>query len=250
MVILEICVDNYQSILNASNAKADRLELCSALGLDGLTPSPSLVTFAKENTNCSLQAMIRHRAGDFYYDKIDQQIMLSDCKMMLDLGVDGIVIGALTTDNQIDQDFLRPFITLAKKAGKQLTFHRALDLTEDIQANTKEIIKLGFDRILTSGAAVNAIQGIENIRALEENFGKDIQIMPGCGINSSNVETILENTKVKSIHCSASKKILRSANTFVFPSSALQLKISQMEEMTAIKSILENWSKPENCQLS
>ena len=66
----EIYIDNHQSIVNAQKASADRLELCSALGVEGLTPSPSLVTFAKENFTGSLQAMIRHRAGDFYYDDI------------------------------------------------------------------------------------------------------------------------------------------------------------------------------------
>ena len=246
MVTLEICVDNYQSILNACNAKADRLELCSALGLDGLTPSSSLVAFAKENTKCSLQAMIRHRAGDFYYDNIDQQMMLNDCKMMLDLGVDGIVIGALTTDDVIDQEFLKPFIKLVKNARKQLTFHIALDLTKDIQASTKEIIKLGFDRVLTSGGAINVTQGMDTIQALQQHFGHDIQIMPGCGINSNNVDQILEITKVKNIHCSASKKILRSSNTTAFPSSALQIKVSQMEELCAIKSIIDRWSVPVN----
>ncbi|MDE5014678.1 copper homeostasis protein CutC, partial [Francisella tularensis subsp. holarctica] len=78
MTNLEICVDNYQSIINAQKAVADRLELCSALGVEGLTPSPSLVKIAKENFTGSLQAMVRHRAGDLYYDEIDQQIMLDE----------------------------------------------------------------------------------------------------------------------------------------------------------------------------
>ena len=126
MFKLEICVDNHQSIINAQKANADRLELCSALGVEGLTPSPSLVAFAKGNFTGSLQAMIRHRAGDFYYDDIDQQIMLADCKLMLELGGNGIVIGALTKDNKVDSEFLKPFIELVKKAGKELTFHRVV----------------------------------------------------------------------------------------------------------------------------
>lgn len=81
--------------------------------------------------------MVRHRAGDFYYDKIDQQIMLTDCKLMLELGVDGIVIGALTKENKIDKEFLKPFIKLAKQASKELTFHRAIDLTTDIYTATQ-----------------------------------------------------------------------------------------------------------------
>lgn len=167
MTTLEICIDNYQSILNAEKAGANRLELCSALGVEGLTPSPSLVKFAKANFKGSLQAMVRHRAGDFYYDQIDQQIMLDDLRMMLDLDVDGIVIGALTKQNQIDKDFLAPFIKLTKQAKKELTFHRAIDLVNDIHASTQEVIELGFDRVLTSGAGTNVLAGLETLKSLQ-----------------------------------------------------------------------------------
>ncbi|AVC44658.1 copper homeostasis protein CutC [Francisella tularensis subsp. novicida] len=240
MTTLEICVDNYQSIINAQKAGADRLELCSALGVEGLTPSPSLVKFAKENFTGSLQAMVRHRAGDFYYDEIDQQIMLDDLKAMLELDVNGIVIGALTRENKIDKNFLEPFIKLTKKAGKELTFHRAIDLTTDIYTATQEIIDLGFDRILTSGTATNVIVGLETIKSLQQQFGNQIQIMPGGGINSTNVKEILETTKVTSIHCSASKKILRDIDSLAFPVSALEIKVSQADEIIAIKSKLNN----------
>jgi len=236
MITLEICIDNYQSILNAQKAGADRLELCSALGVEGLTPSPSLVKFAKENFTGSLQAMIRHRAGDFYYDEMDQKIMLDDLKTMLELNVDGIVTGALTKENKVDKEFLKPFIELAKQAGKELTFHRAIDLTTDIYTSTQEIIELGFDRVLTSGAKPNVIQGLETIKSLQEKFGNQIQIMPGGGINSNNVENILNTTEVTNIHCSASKKILRDTKCTAFPSSALEIKVSQVDEISKIKS--------------
>ncbi|MBK2028702.1 copper homeostasis protein CutC [Francisella noatunensis] len=236
MTTLEICIDNYQSILNAQKASADRLELCSALGVEGLTPSLSLVKFAKDNFTGSLQAMIRHRAGDFYYDEIDQQIMLDDLKTMFGLNVDGIVIGALTKENKIDKKFLEPFIELTKQAGKELTFHRAIDLTTDIYTATQEVIELDFDRILTSGAKPNVIQGLEIIKTLQEKFGSEIQIMPGGGINSTNVKEILKTTKVTNIHCSASKKILRDIYSLAFPASALEIKVSQVDEMNTIKS--------------
>lgn len=236
MITLEICVDNYQSIINAQQTGASRLELCSALGLEGLTPSLSIVKFAKQHFSGSLQVMIRHRAGDFYYDEIDQQIMLDDFKAMLELGVDGIVIGALTKDNKIDCEFLKPFIELTKKADKELTFHRAIDLTNDIYASTRQVIELGFDRILTSGGAINVSKGLQTVKTLQEKFGSKIQIMPGGGINSNNVEHILNTTKVNNIHCSASKKILRDKNSKSFPAPSLEIKISQLEEILTIKS--------------
>lgn len=236
MTTLEICVDNYQSILNAEKAGANRLELCSALGVDGLTPSPSLVKFAKTNFSGPLQTMIRYRAGDFYYDFIDQQIMLDDLRMMLNLDVDGIVIGALTKQNEIDKDFLAPFIKLTKQAKKELTFHRAIDLVNDIHTSTQEVIELGFDRILTSGRDKDVIAGLETLKSLQQNFGNKIQIMPGGGINSQNVRKILGTTKVVNVHCSASKKILRDTNSSAFPSSALEIKVSQIDEIRLIKS--------------
>lgn len=236
MATLEICIDNYQSIINAQKAGADRLELCSALGVEGLTPSSNLVKFAKKNFTGSLQAMIRHRAGDFYYDTVDQQIMFDDLKAILELDIDGIVIGALTKENKVDKEFLKPFIELTKQASKELTFHRAIDLTTDIYTATQEIIDLGFDRVLTSGAKPNVIQGLEAIKTLQEKFGSQIQIMPGGGINSNNIKEILETTKVTNIHCSASKKILRDTSSIAFPASALEIKISQIDEMSKIKS--------------
>ncbi|TDT72821.1 copper homeostasis protein [Allofrancisella inopinata] len=238
MITLEICIDNHQSIIHAQRAKADRLELCSALGVEGLTPSPSLVKFAKDNFTGSLQAMIRHRAGDFYYDETDQQIMLDDLQMMLELDVNGIVIGALTKENKIDKEFLEPFIKLTKQANKKLTFHRAIDLTADIHTSIKEIIDIGFDRVLTSGAATSVIKGLQTIKSLQQEFGCQIQIMPGGGINSNNIKEILDTTKVTNIHCSASKKILRTADFSVFPQSALEIKISQENEIKLIKSML------------
>jgi copper homeostasis protein len=162
--------------------------------------------------------------------------MLDDLKTMLDLDVDGIVIGALTKQNEVDKDFLEPFIRLVKQAKKELTFHRAIDLVNDIHASTKEIIGLGFDRLLTSGAGINVIAGLETLKSLQQNFGDQIQIMPGGGINSQNISEILETTKVTNIHSSASKQILRDTRVTAFPSSALEIKTSQVDEMTKIKA--------------
>ena len=240
MINLEICVDNYQSILNAENGGANRLELCSALSAEGLTPFASTVLFAQENTKCSLQTMIRYRGGDFFYDETDQQIMLEDCKKMLRLNVDGIVIGAITLDYKVDKEYLNPFIDLVKTANKQLTFHRAIDLVSDLDESISEIIDMGFDRILTSGAAANVLEGINTLQSIQEKFGHKIQIMPGGGINSSNVAKILETTKVKNIHCSAGKTILCDGCSTVFPESSLEIKISQLDEITKISNIIKN----------
>ena len=100
--------------------------------------------------------------------------MLDDLKTMLELDVDGIVIGALTKDNKVDKEFLKPFIQLTKQTGKELTFHRAIDLTTDIYKSTQEIITLGFDKILTSGTTMNVIKGLETIKSLQQQFSSQI----------------------------------------------------------------------------
>ena len=241
MINLEICVDNYQSILNAEKSGANRLELCSALSTGGLTPFTSIVNFAKKNSKCSIQAMIRHRSGDFFYDDIDQQLLLEDCQQMLSLGVDGIVIGVITPDYKIDKKFLEPFITMVKSANKELTFHRAIDLVADINISIAEIIELGFDRILTSGADKNVTEGLNTLQNIQQKFGNKIQIMLGGGINSSNLENIIHTTNVTNIHCSASKNILRDTSTSVFSSQSLQIKISQLYEINKIVEIINKY---------
>jgi copper homeostasis protein len=233
-ITVEVCVDNFQSIVKASDAGADRFELCSALNAEGLTPTPGMVQFAKQRTNCSLQAMIRSRPGDFWYNEDEQKGMLFDFQNLIPLGIDGIVIGALTQDGDIDLAFMKPFIALAKQHNLALTFHRAIDLANNYFDTIRQLIDLGFTRILTSGQAKNVMEGIDNIAMAQREFGHKIQIMPGGGINPENIIELVSQTKVEHIHCSASSKVTRVSGGGVFPAESLQLQITSKNTLGEI----------------
>ncbi|MDC0535492.1 copper homeostasis protein CutC [Francisellaceae bacterium] len=236
MIDIEVCVDNLESILNADLAGVQRLELCSALSAEGLTPSASLVRFAKNNSNCSLHIMIRLRSGDFYYNQSEQNAMLDDLKALEKIGINGFVIGALDKHNNIDEKFLAPFIEFASKKKLEITFHRAIDLTTDYFDALQRLCDLGFTRVLTSGHRANVEQGVEHIKSIQSQFGGSIQIMPGGGITPDNITRIIQKTNVRHIHCSASQRILRSDSNAldVFGETALSFKVTNLNQLKSI----------------
>ncbi|MFT6835483.1 MAG: copper homeostasis protein [Francisellaceae bacterium] len=238
MMTIEVCVDNVDSVINAAKAGAHRLELCSALSAEGLTPTPGFVGFAKNHSNCSLQVMIRPRSGDFYYSKLEKELMLQDLKQLTNIGIDGFVIGALDENNQIDIKFLTSFLNFAQQNKLETTFHRAIDLTPDYMESLQTLCDLGFTRVLTSGQEKDVSTGIENIKLAQHKFGNRIQIMPGGGISSDNVLNIVNKTKVSHVHCSASSTICRDNRNKVFDQSSLKIKITNYEILHSIVSQL------------
>jgi len=147
---MEICVENLSSAVAAAEGGAVRLELCSALIEGGLTPSVGLLTVVKEAVQIPVFCMLRPRPGNFTYSPDEIKAMQIDVKMLLDAGADGIVFGALTVDGCIDVEACLKIINVLP-AGTPMTFHRAFDWTHDPGAALEEIIKLGFQRVLTSG---------------------------------------------------------------------------------------------------
>ncbi len=245
MINIEVCVDNLESILNAELAGVQRLELCSALSAEGLTPSHSLVGFAKKNSSCSLQAMIRLRSGDFYYNQSEQKAMLEDLSLLEKIGIDGFVIGALDQHNNIDEKFLAPFLNFASKKKLEITFHRAIDLTTDYFDALQRLCNLGFTRVLTSGHQANVEAGIENIKSIQKQFGDNIQIMPGGGITPENIKRVIQKSDVKHIHCSAGQNILRMSGEAldVFGEKALSFKVTDINRLKQIVKQVKEYAK-------
>ena len=182
---LEIACCNLESVINANKGGADRIELFENLTDGGCTPSYGMLKKVKEYSNIPVYAMIRPRGGDFCYTKAELEIMREDIKVCLDLNLDGIVLGVLTKENEVDQDACRSLLDVWKK--KSATFHRAVDNTNNIDKAVNTIIQLGFERILTSGGQPKAEQGIEVILELHKKYGKQISIMVGSGITAANV---------------------------------------------------------------
>lgn len=203
----EICIGQLQSALNAYNAGADRVELCSALSLGGITPSLGLIKLVRSNIPIDINVLIRERQGDFLYTEEEMKVMMEDIKVCADYGINGVVIGALDKFGNIDEFSSGKLINLAKKLGLSVTFHRAIDRSRDILDSVNKIINLGADRILSSGGKQSAYEGINILKQMNDIANGRIIIMPGAGVNSSNIKEIVQVTGVKEIHFSASHSI-------------------------------------------
>lgn len=198
---IENAVFNIESALLAQAAGADRIELCDNPAEGGTTPGIGVVEIVRRNLNIDLYVMIRPRGGDFHYSKLEFEAMKIDLMNCKRLGADGVVFGILNEDGRIDIDRCRELILLARPMG--VTCHRAFDLTREPMEALEDCVTAGFDRILTSGRAPAAAEGISIIGQLQRAAAGRISIMAGVGINAENVKTILEKTNVKEVHFSA-----------------------------------------------
>ncbi|MEL6641228.1 MAG: copper homeostasis protein CutC [Pseudomonadota bacterium] len=196
-VAFEVCVETPHGIM-ACEGYADRIELCCALDLGGLTPSYGLMRQAKES-GIETHVLIRPRAGSFEISEAELAVAMADIAAVKDLGLQGVVIGAIR-DDALDLKILDKMVTAAK--GLNLTLHRAFDLIPDRSAALEQAIDLGFHRILTSGGCATAIEGWEEIQKLCEQASGRIEIMAGAGISPANVATLRDKTGCDAIHAS------------------------------------------------
>ncbi len=199
--ILEVCASNIESAKAAAKGGAQRIELCTALELDGLTPSEEEIREARTIEGLRLHVLIRSREGDFVYNDDECRFMQEQILMAKRLGADGVVFGALTADGHIDMEHCRVWAEAAE--GMQITFHRAFDQCVNPQEALEDIIQLGCHRLLTSGQATTAEAGIEMLCRLNKQSNGRIIIMPGAGVNPGNAARILQETGCTEIHSSA-----------------------------------------------
>ena len=197
---LEVCVDSAEGLAEAVAGGADRIELCSALALGGLTPSAGLITLAAR-CGVPVVAMIRPRAGDFVWSEAEVGMMEAEIAAVREAGLAGVVLGASLPDGRLDVPVLRRLVAAA--VGLDLVLHRCVDLTPDLGAALEEAVALGFDRILTSGGAVTAEAGAERIAALVARAAGRITVMPGSGVNPGNA-AMLKGLGITEIHASCS----------------------------------------------
>lgn len=198
-MLLEVCVDSAEGLYSALEGGADRIELCSALELGGLTPSQALMELAS-TVPIPIYAMIRPRAGSFWFSAEDEAIMAADIGNARNAGLAGVVLGASLADGSLDVTLLERLIAEANGLGT--TLHRAFDLVPDAETALEQAIALGFERILTSGLSQTAEEGLDNLRHLAGKAGKRISIMPGSGVSAGNVGRIIEATGATEVHAS------------------------------------------------
>lgn len=204
---LEICVDDAAGLAAAISGGADRIELCSALAVGGLTPTPGLMALAA-TAPIPVYAMIRPRPGDFVFSDDDVATMETDIDAVRAAGLPGVVLGAIHPDGTLDTATLKRLI--ARASGLGLTLHRAFDLAPDFPAAIDTAIALGFTRILTSGGAPRAIDSLDTLRAIIAHAAGRIAIMPGSGVTADNAKTFLA-LGVTDLHASASRVIAAPA---------------------------------------
>ncbi len=206
--ILEVCVDSYASAMAAIRSGANRLELCSALAVGGLTPSPALLRQIRLVSNIPIRCLMRPRAGDFLYTPEEIQQMAMEIGLLRQAGADGFVIGCLTAHGVLDGKAMKPLLEAAQGAG--LTLHRCIDVSCDPVQTYLEAASLGFDTVLTSGGAPNCLAGMDTIRKLiqlrEETSGPEVLI--GAGVKASVIEAFLASAPgTRAFHMSGKTEI-------------------------------------------
>ena len=183
-MIIEVCAESYEYALKAEKAGADRIELCKDLHLDGLTPDYETAKRTIDSLNIPVYILIRPREGDFIYSNEEFELMKRDIIKFKEMGCKGIVSGVLNDDNSIDVKRTKDLIELSRPL--EFTFHRAFDIVSDPLKEIENLIRLGVDRILTSGQKNKAIEGLYLLEKLNNISKKRIVIMPGSGISNTN----------------------------------------------------------------
>lgn len=181
------------------------MELCAAIPEGGTTPSYGDIALARELIQIKLHVIIRPRAGDFLYSPLEHRIMLKDIETARRLGANGVVIGCLTPEGEVNWVRNRELVEAAE--GMSVTFHRAFDMCRDPYESLERIIALGCDRLLTSGQQPKAEQGIPMLRELVQRAGDRIIIMPGSGVNAANIAKLAKETGAREFHLSARESV-------------------------------------------
>lgn len=210
--MIEVCIDSVESALAAETGGADRLELCSALIIGGLSPSPALYAAIRcRGLKIPVRAMVRPRFGDFLYTDAEKEIMLAETRAWREAGAQGVVTGALLPDGSLDENFLRDFVAAAGSLKK--TLHRAFDVSDDPFAALETAIALGFDTILTSGQQAAAPKGAALLKELNERAAGRIEILVGGGVSAESIPALKAETGCTSFHLSG-KKVVASSMAF------------------------------------
>jgi len=197
-VIVEACVDSVESALAAERGGAGRLELCDALFDGGTTPSAGMIAACRERVSIPLFVIIRPRGGGFVYSAPELDVMRRDIVAARGLGADGVVIGALRPDGTVNDEHVRSLVGVADRLAG--TFHRAFDFVPDLGGALETIIATGVTRVLSSGGALMAREGVATLASLVAQAGDRLVVMAGGGVREENVREIVDGSGVREVH--------------------------------------------------
>lgn len=244
--LIEVCVNSVESGLAAEQAGAQRIELCDNLQEGGTTPSFGTIKQAKELLKLAVNVLIRPRAGDFLYTPSEMKIILDDIRMAVDLGADGIVCGSLTPTGEINLIQLEQMLEAC--GSVPFTFHRAFDLVADPFESLKKLQRMEVKRLLTSGLAPKAEEGIPVLKELVKAAGDEIIILPGSGIRAHNIIRIARETEAREFHVSGrnrfpSEMIFQRGGVPMGARADLSEYEHERTDPTIIQAILSNLTK-------
>lgn len=239
---VEICTFSLESCVNAQLAGASRVELCSGMYDGGTTPSAAMIRMAREKLSIELYVMIRPRGGDFLYSDQEFELMKEDILYAKSCKADGVVFGILKADGSVDVERTRELVEWA--APMKVTFHRAIDMTRNMEDALEDVIRAGCYRVLTSGGRNTVDEGIEQIRILTEQAKGRVQIMAGSGVNAANTSRLVD-AGVDAIHLSGkssrdSGMDFRNPNVFMGGVPGLPEYEQYYSDVEKIKAVLDN----------
>jgi copper homeostasis protein len=187
-MIREACVENLSEALIAQERGAERIELCENLAEGGTTPSYGTIVTCKKHLSIPVIVMIRPRGGNFVYSPLEVDSMLEDIRICQEAGADGIATGALTASGHIDLQILRRLINAA--GSMQITFHKAIDETGNIETEIQKLKNTGIHRVLTSGGAPTALEGNRMLNKLIHLTTGSLVIVTAGKVTSQNLDTL------------------------------------------------------------
>ena len=240
--MLEICVEDHAGLAAAVDGGADRIEVCGALAIGGITPSAGLIAAAAA-LPVPAHVLLRPRGGDFVHGADEEAILAADLDRAAQAGVAGIVIGATTADGTLDAALLARLIARARGWSEHravplsITLHRAFDLCADQSAALETAVSLGFDRILTSGGAVTALAGRDRLAALVVQAGGRIGILPGSGIDADTAPAILA-TGVSELHASCGVSVTQHPDLVRLGFAPPTSRRTDRDRVSALKAVL------------
>ena len=197
-MLIEAVVETVDAAVAAERSGAGRLELCARLDVGGTTPDEATIARVVQAVTIPVFVMIRPRGGTFVYSDEEVDVMRRDLAVAAASGAAGMVLGVLRPDHRVDVERTRALVQRA--AGLPVTFHRAIDEAPDLLKAIDCLIEAGVTRVLTSGGAATAVEGVEMLAHMVERAGSRLTVMPGGGVRANNARALIDRTKAREIH--------------------------------------------------
>ncbi|HEY4047818.1 MAG TPA: copper homeostasis protein CutC [Acidobacteriaceae bacterium] len=243
-IVFELCAENIEACLAAHAGGADRIELCSALGDGGLTPSHGLIREAVQKSGLPIHVLLRPRSGNFIYTAAEQDVIREDLRHACSVGVGGIVLGLMRADGTVEVEQTCELVEMARPL--EVTFHRAFDHTTSQEQALEDVIATGCRRVLTSGGQRNVVQGAESLARLVKQAAGRIEIAVGGGLRLGNATAVARTTGARHFHGSVRRRVANpmpydvpglhedggslARNRFVVDSSDVRQMIEQLRK--------------------